>query len=261
MTTAKLTGPQLEVIALLAEGIEVPVIARTIRGDVDDVHRLIWSACTALDARDRTHLVAKAFRAQLLSTRHTETIHTLRVALDTAERDVTAARREAREARHAATDARNNQTFAEQKLTTARNDLALEVERRQHLERRVAELEAAAAAAVSAEPASDGLVVVPDMPEELAVVGNLADLMSPAPDEDEPDEDEPDDDLPLTERPPAAPEVNQDMSYKAITGEARRSICGACGQGIYGNEPTAWGRGQVLGLIHAACATVTAAAA
>lgn len=108
--TVKVTGPQLEVIALLAEGIELNLITGLTRQPLGDVHDTIWAACRALDAKDRTHLVAEAFRAGLL---RVPGVEQLRAEVARLEHALTTARREARESRHAATDARNGKGAAD----------------------------------------------------------------------------------------------------------------------------------------------------
>lgn len=64
--TAQVTGPQLEVIALLAEGLAIPDIAAKTGTDNAGVNRHILAACIALGASDRVHLIALAYRHGLL---------------------------------------------------------------------------------------------------------------------------------------------------------------------------------------------------
>lgn len=72
---ARLTGPQLECIALLAEGLSLPDIATKVGTDLPGVNALIRSACTAVGAVDRTHLVAIAYRTSLLRSPHVQELH------------------------------------------------------------------------------------------------------------------------------------------------------------------------------------------
>lgn len=253
MTTATLTGPQLEVIALLAEGLPLTDIATKTGGDTNDVQDTIWAACRAVGAVDRVNLVAIAYRARLLR---------IPGAAAVARTEAEQYHAELLRAQQAATNARNAQTLAERKLATARNDLAAETERResaertlatartelaaeveqrQHLERRVAELESAAEPTLPPAPAR--------VPAKARKVVQRA--AKPEPESDV-------DDLPLTERPrPKRPNNGQPLT--GPSGEKRRSTCSVCGNGIYGNDPTVWGRGRYLGLIHTSCATVAAA--
>lgn len=149
---ATLTGPQLEVIALLAEGTPLAAIPAAQGGTVDDVHDHIWAACRAVGAVDRINLVAIAYRARMLrvpgipaafpegSAEH------LSAELDRTIEAAAAARADARaaraEAEQATANARNAQTLAERKLATARNDLAAEVEHRESVERQLQQAQA-----------------------------------------------------------------------------------------------------------------------
>lgn len=158
-TNATLTGPQLEVIALLAAGKDINAIAALSGGTQASVNGHIRDACLALGANDRIHLIAVAYRAGLLHVpARPAVVADLRAQLDAANTQLQAAvrdrdawkgkhdqlmtqvgvdnaiatvapaeveqlRRDLAQARNVATDAQESKALADRKLATAREEL------------------------------------------------------------------------------------------------------------------------------------------
>lgn len=156
--TATITGPQLEVIALLADGQDINAIAAITGGTQASVNGHIRDACLALGANDRIHLIAVAYRAGLLHVpARPALVEELRAQLDAAntqlqadarDRDawkskydqlmarvgvdnaiatvppaeVEQLRRDLAEARNAAADALESKAIADRKAATAREE-------------------------------------------------------------------------------------------------------------------------------------------
>jgi DNA-binding NarL/FixJ family response regulator len=61
-----LTGEQIEILGLMAEGLTTPVIAERLGADVGIVHGIINQILVDLNARSRLEAVLKAYRLGLV---------------------------------------------------------------------------------------------------------------------------------------------------------------------------------------------------
>lgn len=65
--TARLSPVEREILEALADGLQTKDIARKLHRSVATIESYIRVLCAKFDARTRTHLVANAFRAHVLS--------------------------------------------------------------------------------------------------------------------------------------------------------------------------------------------------